>query len=79
MVIDIISYTDSQFAALTEEQLLQVKSAQLKKNRLQAKLEEDLQHAKQKFVENIIDGGFLYFLMLKEKQKMDILIVGGIT
>ena len=65
MVIDIISYTDSQFAALTEEQLLQVKSAQLKKNRLQAKLEEDLQHAKQKFVEN----GTLVSSIWRELQK----------
>ena len=39
MKIDIISYTDEQFAQLTEEQLLEVRSAQLKKNRLDRKLE----------------------------------------
>lgn len=41
MTIDIISYTDEQFALLTAEQLLEVKSAQLKKNRLDRQLEED--------------------------------------
>ena len=52
MLIDIISYTDAQYAMLTEEQLLQIKSAQLKKNRLTAKLEENLQKEKQRLVEN---------------------------
>lgn len=41
MTIDIINYTDEQFALLTAEQLLEVQSAQLKKNRLDRKLEED--------------------------------------
>ena len=53
MVIDIISYTDAQFAALTDEQLLEVQQAQLKKNRLKAALNEDLE--KQKF--RLIDNG----------------------
>ncbi len=52
MVIDIISYTDAQFAALTEEQLLQVKSAQLKKNRLEAQLQADLQKEKHRLLNN---------------------------
>lgn len=52
MKIDIISYTDAQYAALTEEQLLQVKSAQLKKNRLDLKLEEDMQAEKHRLVKN---------------------------
>lgn len=52
MTIDIISYTDAQFAALTEEQLLEVQSAQLKKNRLQAALEEDLQKQKYRLIDN---------------------------
>lgn len=34
MKIDIISYTDTQYAALTEEQIQEVKAAQLEKNRL---------------------------------------------
>ncbi len=41
MVIDIISFTDEQFAELSAEQLLEVKNVQLKKNRLTQQLEED--------------------------------------
>lgn len=52
MEIDIISYTDKQYAALTEEQLLEVKSAQLQKNRLQAALAEDIEKEKHRLVEN---------------------------
>lgn len=40
MTIDIISYTDEQFAVLTEEQILQVENVQLKKNRLTESLKE---------------------------------------
>lgn len=40
MTIDIISYTDGQFAALSEEQILEVESVQLKKNRLTEALKE---------------------------------------
>ncbi|MBQ8309070.1 MAG: hypothetical protein IJX96_04475 [Clostridia bacterium] len=53
MIIDIISYTDAQYAALTEEQLLEVKSAQLKKNKLDLALEE----AKLKEKHRLIDNG----------------------
>ena len=52
MVIDIISYTDAQFAALTEEQLQEVRQAQLKKNRLKTALDEDLQKEKFRLIEN---------------------------
>ena len=52
MKIDIISYTDAQYATLTHEQLLQVKSAQLKKNRLLLKLEEDMQAEKNRLLKN---------------------------
>lgn len=52
MQIDIISYTSAQFAALSEEQILEVKSAQLKKNRLAAALEKDLLQEKHRLVEN---------------------------
>ena len=40
MTIDIISYTDEQYAQLSEEQILEVQSAQLKKERLKARLEQ---------------------------------------
>ncbi len=51
MEIDIISYTAAQFSVLTDEQLLQVKEAQIKKNELMRDLEERLQNEKEKLVE----------------------------
>jgi hypothetical protein len=56
MEIDIINYTDEQYAVLSEEQLLEVKSAQTKKNTLLKKLEEDKQAFRCKLIEN---GTFL--------------------
>lgn len=52
MVIDIISYTDEQFAALSEEQILEVKTAQQKKNKLTKKLVENKEIAKRKLIGN---------------------------
>lgn len=51
MTIDIISYTSEQFAALSAEQLLEVKSAQLKKNRLQRELENAKSEEKYRLIE----------------------------
>jgi hypothetical protein len=53
LTIDIIPFTDEQFAALTEEQILEIKSAQLEKNRLQRALTE----AKLKEKHRLIDRG----------------------
>ena len=44
MKIDIISYTDAQFAELSEEQILQVQQAQLQLLRVQKRLHLLLQH-----------------------------------
>ena len=52
MNIDIISYTDEQFAALSVEQLEQVREAQLKKNKLTAKLDKEKQEEKFRLVKN---------------------------
>lgn len=52
MEIDIISYTPSQFSLLSSEQLLQVQEAQMKKNALLRKLEDELQKEKEKLIEN---------------------------
>ena len=52
MEIDIISYTDAQYAALSAEQLLEVQSAQLKKNRLDLKLEEEKRKEKHRLLSN---------------------------
>ena len=40
MEIDVITFTDEQYARLTDEQLIQVKDVQLKKNKLFRALEE---------------------------------------
>ena len=40
MKIDIISYSDAQYATFSEEQIQEIKSAQLKKNRLLSALAE---------------------------------------
>ncbi len=53
MTIDIISYTSEQFAALTPEQLLEVKSAQLKKNKLLLRRDEEMEAEKHR----LLDGG----------------------
>lgn len=66
MVIDIISYTDEQFAALSEEQILEVKEAQLKKNKLYLKLEENLQKEKAKLSSNGILRSELWTLLHDE-------------
>lgn len=46
MEIDIISYTDEQYAKLSPEQLLEVKAAQLKKNKLDQQLQKDIDDEK---------------------------------
>ncbi len=52
MTIDIISYTDEQFASLSEEQLLEVKTAQQKKDKLSVALEEDKEAEKHRLLKN---------------------------
>ena len=52
MVIDIISYSDAQYAKLSEEQLQEVKSAQVKKNRLIMQMEAELLKEKARLVNN---------------------------
>ena len=52
MVIDIISYTEEQFAALSTEKIEEIRSAQLKKNKLTLALELRLKEEKQKLIDN---------------------------
>ena len=68
MEIDIISYTDKQYAALTEEQLLEVKSAQLQKNRLQSALAENIEKEKHRLVANGIIKSEIWELIKKKLQ-----------
>jgi hypothetical protein len=50
MVIDVISYTEAQYASLTDEQIVKIQNVQLKKNRLAKQLEEDKREAKYKLI-----------------------------
>jgi len=69
MVIDIISYTDTQYAALSEEQILEVQQAQLKKNRLLIKLEEDKRKEKYRLIENGVFLSKIWDLYCEKLQK----------
>ena len=67
MVIDIISYTEDQFAQLPETHIIEIQNAQKKKNRLTRKLEEAKLEEKNKLVEN---GTFLSGLWEKQCTKL---------
>lgn len=68
MEIDIIDYTNAQFAQLTDEQILKVEEAQLKKNRLLAGLEEELQREKFRLSKN---GTLFSTIWTKLKEKLN--------
>ena len=51
MVIDIISYTPAQYAEMTTEQIVEVREAQEKKNRLEKQLAKDLFNAEKEHIE----------------------------
>ncbi|MBQ4053470.1 MAG: hypothetical protein IJD33_03935 [Clostridia bacterium] len=69
MKIDIISYTDAQFAELSEEQILQVQQAQLKKERLDIRLEEEILKEKHRLIENGIFLSPIWELYKAKKQE----------
>jgi len=62
MSIDIISYEAEQFSLLSAEQIMEVKSAQAKKDRLEQKLEEDIQKEKDALVKKGIFNSNLFAL-----------------
>ena len=67
MKIDIISYSDAQYATFTEEQIQEIKAAQLEKNRLDRALAE----AKLKEKNRLIDRGiFLSKIWKNYKEKL---------
>ncbi len=75
MTIDIISYTDAQFAALSEEQILEVKSAQLKKNRLVSKLEAEKLKERNRLLDNgtfLSETWNLYCTKLQEEHDAEV-------
>ena len=67
MKIDIISYTDTQYAALTEEQIQEVKAAQLEKDRLERALAEAKLKEKHRLIER---GIFLSGIWEAYKEKL---------
>lgn len=68
MVIDIISYTDAQMAALSNEQLMEVRQAQVKKDKMQAALQEALHTAD---AESIDKGVFDSALRKLKREKLE--------
>ncbi len=69
MTIDIIDYTDEQYAALTLEQLKEVRSAQKQKDKLTAKLEEDIQTKKDALVRQGIFNSSIFRLVKAELER----------
>ncbi len=75
MKIDIISYTDAQFALLSDEQLLEIKSAQMKKNKLDADLEIALLKEKKRLIDNGIFFSNMWEMQaqkLREKHALEV-------
>ena len=70
-----ISYTDAQFAALSAEQILEVKSAQLKKNRLDLKLEAEKLKERHRLLDNgtfLSETWGLYCAKLQEEHDAEV-------
>ncbi len=66
MNIDIIDYTEEQYAVLTQEQIKEIREAQNKKDRLTAELEVQLQTHKDAVVRRGLFNSSIYRL-IKEK------------
>ena len=62
-IIDIIEFTESQFAALSRGQLQTVKTAQQKKDRLYKDLREKLRREKHRLVKNGMFSSGIYDLL----------------
>jgi hypothetical protein len=60
MIIDIISYTEEQYAALTAAQLLEIREAQTKKNRLERIMRDKVQQEKNDMIRNGIFNSQLF-------------------
>lgn len=69
MTIDIITYTDEQYAAMTQEQIKEVRDAQAEKDELKLKLEETLQKERDALVKKGIFNSNLYQLIKNKLQK----------
>ena len=60
MIIDIISYTDEQYANLTATQLQEIREAQSQKNYLERQLRDRIQKEKDKLIKNGIFNSKLF-------------------
>ena len=69
MNIDIITYSDEQYAAMTQEQLKEVRQAQEEKDDLKLKLEETLQKERDALVKKGIFNSNLYEMIKEKAQK----------
>ena len=69
MIIDIINYTDEQYAKLSEEQILEVQSAQLKKNKLLTKMQAELDKEKHRLVKNGVYFSKIFSLYQEKLQQ----------
>ncbi len=66
MNIDIISYTDEQYASLTMEQLKEIREAQIKKDNLTVNLQEEIQKNKDALVKKGIFNSKIFQLRKTE-------------
>ena len=69
MVIDIIAYSDAQLAMLSPEQVIEVQRAQVKKNKLAIRLEEDKKEAKFRLIKNGVFRSPTYEKLCERLQK----------
>ena len=68
MTIDIVTYTDEQYAAMTAEQLKEVRDAQTEKDELKIELEDTLKAERAALVKKGIFNSNLYQMI---KTKLD--------
>ena len=69
MTIDIVTYTDEQYAAMTQEQLKEVRDAQTEKDELKIELEDTLKAKRAALVKKGIFNSDLYQLIKTKLEK----------
>lgn len=69
MTIDIIAYSDAQLAMLDAEQIVEVQQAQVKKNNLFVKLEEEKRETKYRLLKNGVFRSPTYEMICQRLQK----------
>ncbi len=67
MIIDIVEYTEEQFAALSAEKLMEIREAQIRKNGLLEKLQKALETEKQRLIDR---GVFLSTIWEKKSAEL---------